>query len=69
MHLEIKSVVTSPGADRETDRKLKTKGPKIMYIGIRYIPTVVIGGPISLILSGWNVSSLNVSTYLGSRWC
>ena len=34
--------------DKQADRKVKTKGPKIVSNDIHYIYTVVIGGTISL---------------------
>ena len=32
--------------DRQTDQKVKTERPKIMYINMRYLPSAIIGGPI-----------------------
>ena len=32
--------------DRHTDRKVKTEGPRIMNVDIRFLHTVDIGGPI-----------------------
>ena len=36
---------TDTQADRRKDRKVETEGPKVMYIDVRYLRTVVIGGP------------------------
>ena len=42
-------------AHRHTDRKVKTEGPKIMYIYICYLLTVIIDGEITEVIDGLSV--------------
>ena len=61
---DVQSTGRHTNGHRDTDRKVKTEGPKILSNDISYFKTVIIGGPIIGISNYPYIQCASLSTLL-----